>query len=294
MTPKIDMTATALKQSAFQDAAIPEDGASKSYIQQNDTGYVQSDPSRAGMRFVGHDGDYDVVVGNDGESDGKPSEWLSEIEKPVDKGRVQKKPLYYRFVKRAFDIGFSACVIAVGFLPGLILSAFIMKDTGGSPIYLSERVGRGGRLFKILKFRTMVADADELEKYFTAEQLDQWHREHKVDDDPRITKLGRYLRISSFDEFPQFINVFLGQLSIIGPRAITVEELSYFGDDQDLLLSCPMGITGLWQTGERNMATFESGIRQEIELMYVNNASLRLDAQIFFKTFKTMFERTGR
>ena len=204
------------------------------------------------------------------------------------------KPLHYRFCKRSFDIVFSAFILALGFLPALILSLFIMKDTGGSPIYLSERIGKNGRPFKILKFRTMVADSDNLEKYFTPEQLEQWHKEHKVDDDPRITKFGDRLRKTSIDELPQFVNVLFGQMSVIGPRAITEEELEYFGYSKEKLLSCPVGITGLWQTGERNLATFESGIRQEIELLYVEEAGFRTDTAIFFKTFKTIVERTGK
>lgn len=213
----------------------------------------------------------------------------TQVEKPVI-----KKPLYYRFIKRVFDICFSACVIVVGFLPGLILSGFIMRDTGGSPIYSSERIGRGGKPFKVYKFRSMVADSDNLEKYFTPEQLELWHLEHKVEDDPRITKLGRFLRSSSIDEFPQFINVLLGQISVIGPRVITAEEVGYFGKDRDCLLSVPPGITGLWQTSERNKATFESGARQELELFYARNCSLKTDAEIFLKTFKTMIEGTGK
>ena len=97
-------------------------------------------------------------------------------------------------------------------------------------------------MFRIYKFRSMVADADDLEKYFTAEQIKQWHNEHKVDDDPRVTKLGAFLRASSIDEFPQFINVFLGQMSTIGSRAVTAEEAEYFGESKELLLSMRPGI----------------------------------------------------
>ena len=113
----------------------------------------------------------------------------------------------YRICKRVFDIAFSVCVIAVGLGPGLILSAFIARDTGGSPIYTQERVGMGGRTFRIYKFRTMVADSDDVEKYLNSDQLAQWRLERKVDDDPRITPLGRKLRSTSVDEIPNFINV---------------------------------------------------------------------------------------
>ena len=207
---------------------------------------------------------------------------------------VKKKPLYYRFIKRLFDFVFSSCVIAVGLIPGLILSLFIVADTKGTPIYSQTRVDRNGKPFKIYKFRSMVADSDNVEKYFTPEQLETWKRELKVDNDPRITKLGNIIRKTSIDEFPQFINVWLGQISVIGCRVITFDELEWFGEDKDLLLSVAPGITGLWQTGPRNLATFESGLRQKLELSYATNASLSLDMKIFFRTFRVMVVRTGQ
>lgn len=202
----------------------------------------------------------------------------------------------YRACKRIFDIAFSACVIAVGLVPGLILSVFIVRDTGGSPIYSQERVGMGGRAFRIYKFRTMVADSDDVEKYLDAEQLAQWYRERKVDGDPRITPLGRKLRSMSIDEIPNFINVFIGDMSVIGPRAVSREEIAWFGDDAETVLSVPAGITGLWQAGARNDATFESGERQRIELEYVRNAGFAMDIRCFMSTFGVMFGkgRNGR
>lgn len=206
------------------------------------------------------------------------------------------KPLPYRVVKRLFDVVFSLCVIAVGLIPGLILSVFVAVDTKGSPIYSQERVGRGGRPFRIYKFRTMVADSDDVEKYLSEGQLEQWRRERKVDDDPRVTPLGRVLRKTSVDELPQFVNVLLNQISVIGPRVITFEELEHFGDEKDLLLSVPPGVTGWWQVVARNDATFESGERQRLELEYAVNAGFVMDLKVFFKTFSVMFgkERSGR
>ena len=115
---------------------------------------------------------------------------------------VAQKPLHYRFIKRLFDIIFSTCVIVVGFVPGLILSLLIVLDTKGSPIYSQVRCGINGKPFRIYKFRSMVADSDDVEKYFSPEQLELWKRERKVDNDPRITPLGRMLRSLSIDEFP--------------------------------------------------------------------------------------------
>ena len=200
----------------------------------------------------------------------------------------------YRFVKRAFDLAFSSVVIVVGFVPGLVLSGFVVKDTGGSPIYAQERIGKDGRPFRIYKFRTMVADADDVEKHLTAEQLEEWKRERKVDDDPRITRLGGFLRRTSLDELPQFLNVLAGQMSVVGPRPITRDELAHFGEDAAKLLSCRPGITGFWQCGLRNGATFESGERQRIELGYVDAAGPAADARIIFSTLDTMVRKTGR
>lgn len=202
----------------------------------------------------------------------------------------------YRIIKRLFDILFSAVVVVVLFIPGLILSIFIARDTGGSPIYSQWRVGRGGKPFRILKFRSMVADADNVEKYLNEAQLRQWHDERKVDDDPRITPLGRTMRATSIDELPQFINVLMGDMSVVGPRAITEEELlTWFTPEERVrLLSVRPGVTGPWQVGLRNELTFESGKRQIVELDSVANACLANDIKAFFGTFGAIIHGTGR
>ena len=209
---------------------------------------------------------------------------------------LDKRSLGYKLVKRAFDIVFSGAVCIVLLIPCALLSVAIVIDTKGSPIYSQVRVGRWGKSFKIYKFRSMVADSDNVEKYFTPEQLAVWKRERKVDNDPRITKLGRVIRSCSIDELPQFANVLLGQISVIGPRPISYDELEHFGIDAALLCSVPGGITGLWQASKRNDAIFESGERQKIELSYVRNAGFSMDAKCFFGTFGAMFgkNKTGR
>ena len=110
---------------------------------------------------------------------------------------LDRRQVGYRLVKRAFDVVFSAAVIVVGLVPCALLAVAIAADTKGSPIYSQERVGRLGRPFRIYKFRSMVADADDVEKYLSPEQLAEWHRERKVTDDPRITRLGRVIRSTS-------------------------------------------------------------------------------------------------
>lgn len=208
---------------------------------------------------------------------------------------LDRRPLAYRALKRAFDVAFSLAVLAVCLVPGLLLSAAIAAETKASPIYSQVRAGRRGRPFRIYKFRSMVADSDDVGKYLSPAQLEQWRRERKVDGDPRVTRVGRVLRRLSLDELPQFANVLLGQISVIGPRVITYDELAHFGADAALLLSVTPGITGAWQTGPRNEATFENGERQRVELAYVRSAGPREDLRIFFRTFGAMFaERTGR
>ncbi|WP_165173590.1 sugar transferase [Adlercreutzia sp. ZJ242] len=219
-------------------------------------------------------------------------------ERPCEACReVTKRPLVYRVAKRAFDVAFSLCVLAVCLVPGVILSVAVTLDTKGSPIYSQERVGRGGKVFRIYKMRTMVADSDDVAKYLDEDQLAQWERERKVDDDPRITPLGAKLRATSLDEVPQFLNVLKGDMSVVGPRPLTTDELEqhFTPEDRALLLSVPAGITGLWQVGSRNDATFENGERQVLELGYARGVSLRLDAEVAARTLGAMFvRRTGR
>lgn len=203
------------------------------------------------------------------------------------------RKISYRTLKRTFDIVASSAVILVGVVPGTILCVLIRWSTGGSPIYSQIRVGLYGRPFRIYKFRTMVADSDNVEKYFTPEQLARWQRERKVSDDPRITRLGRIMRSTSIDEFPNFINVLLGQMSTVGPRAITKDELRWYGRHAPELLSVNPGITGWWQVNGRNEATYQSGLRQKEELFYVRKKSLTLDCEILLKTIKSICFKTG-
>ena len=203
----------------------------------------------------------------------------------------------YRIAKRAFDVCFSAGVLAVALVPGIALGAAISLESPGGPMFRQRRIGRDGREIRIWKFRSMYSDAHEHpERYLDEAQMAQWTREQKVDDDPRITRLGRFIRKTSLDEVPQFLNVLAGDMSVIGPRPVTLEETYEFGDDRGEVLSVRPGITGWWQVTDRNDATWENGRRQELELWYVRNASLRVDLEVFSKTFGVMFgkNRTGR
>lgn len=202
----------------------------------------------------------------------------------------------YRFVKRAFDICFSAGVVTVLFVPSILLGSAISIESPGGPLFRQKRIGKDGKEIRIFKFRSMYADAHEHpEKYLDDIQLAQWTREQKVDDDPRITRIGKLIRRTSLDEIPQFLNVLMGDMSVIGPRPVTLDETYEFGDDRDEVLSVQPGITGWWQVTDRNDATWENGIRQKRELEYVRNQSIMMDAKVFFETFKVMFgKKSGR
>lgn len=203
--------------------------------------------------------------------------------------------LVYRVVKRTFDVVFSAGVTVVLAIPVAIVCVAILIESPGAPMYSQERIGKGGKTIRVLKLRSMVADADNVERHLDPDQLKQWEMERKVDGDPRVTRVGKFIRKTSLDELPQFLNVLKGDMSVIGPRPITQDELEWFGEDATEYLSVPMGITGLWQATSRNGASFESGERQRIELEYVRSAGFRMDTRCFFSTFGAMFgRRTGR
>lgn len=195
----------------------------------------------------------------------------------------------YLVAKRFFDIVFSAGVCLVLAVPVAVACAAICIDTPGKPFFRQERIGQGGKKIHIFKLRTMVSDAnDHPERYMSSAQLETWKREQKLDDDPRITCVGKILRRTSVDELPQFMNVLSGDLSVIGPRPVTLAETYEYGDAREEVLSCKPGITGWWAATDRNDSTWESGQRQARELFYVRHQSFGLDARVFVKTFKAM------
>lgn len=198
----------------------------------------------------------------------------------------------YRFIKRVFDIAASLAALVILSPVFLILAALIKLDSSGPVIHKRWCVGARGP-YAMLKFRSMVADADDLTKYLTPEQIEEYKANIKLCDDPRITRIGRFLRKTSLDELPQLINVLKGEMSFVGPRPVTDEELARYGTEGDELLSVKPGITGYWQTHGRSDSTYESGERQRLELYYVRHQSLWLDICIFFKTFVVVVRRGG-
>ena len=200
--------------------------------------------------------------------------------------------LGYRFVKRLFDLVFSLLMSALLLIPIAILCALISLESPGSPMYTQERVGKGGRTIKIFKLRSMVADAGDVQKYLSPEQLHQWEVERKVDDDPRITKVGKFIRKTSIDELPQFFDVLRGDMSLVGTRPPTLDEYKQYESHHKRRLSMKPGITGLWQvSGRSDIEDFEDVVKLDVQ--YIDNWSLWGDIKILFKTVWVVFAGRG-
>ena len=212
----------------------------------------------------------------------------------IDKKDFPKKSKHsHPVLKRLFDFFVSLFIILL--LSWLILIVLFLNliMTLGRPFYFDVRVGYHGKTIKILKFTTMKKNANEnAELYFTEEQKEDWKNERKVDNDPRVTKFGRILRKTSIDELPQLFNILFGSLSFVGPRPITEQELEmHFTKEQQIeLLSVKPGLTGNWATSGRNNVEYQNGKRQELELEYADNATIKNDLKIIRKTFKALFD----
>lgn len=173
----------------------------------------------------------------------------------------------------------------------LILAILIKLDSKEPVFFLHTRIGKNGKNIKIYKFRTMVTNAEELIKEFTPEQMKEYKENYKLTNDPRIAKIGKFLRKTSLDELPQFINIIKGNLSIIGPRPVVKDELEKYGENMARFLSVTPGLTGNWAANGRNNTTYEE--RMKLELEYVDNISLKTDIKIFFQTIYAVIKKEG-
>lgn len=199
--------------------------------------------------------------------------------------------LAYRTAKRAFDIVFSGCVLAVIAVPSLALAAAIRLESEGNPFYSQIRVGqthRDGSLstFRMWKFRSMYKDADErLAELKGRNEITG--AMFKMRDDPRVTKIGKFIRKHSIDEFPQFLNVFLGQMSVVGPRPPLPNEVAEYTEYDLQRLAVKPGITGLWQVTERNSTGFDGMVRRDLE--YIAKRGIVMDLKIVLLTVLEVF-----
>ncbi len=203
----------------------------------------------------------------------------------LSKGRI------YPFFKRIMDI-LMVSIAVILLLPIFLLISVLVKITSKGPIiYKHKRVGKNGKEIYLYKFRTMVSDADNFDKYFTKEELEKFRENYKLENDPRITKLGKILRRTSLDELPQLFNILKGDMALIGPRPVVEEELEYFKEKKELILSILPGLTGWWACNGRSCRTYDD--RVKLEAYYVKNMSLKLDIKCFFKTIITVIKKEG-
>ena len=195
--------------------------------------------------------------------------------------------ILYLFFKRFSDVAISAFALLILFAFILIIAFIIICLSRHNPFYKDERIGKDGKKFFVYKFKTMVEDADvHPEKYLNPEQMSQWLKERKVDNDPRETKFGRILRKTSIDEIPQFVNVLIGNMSIVGCRPITEYEFcKYFTvAEQEIVSLTKPGITGYWQVYNRSSSSWENGDRKKYIFYYLSHRSFWLDTKLFLLT----------
>jgi exopolysaccharide production protein ExoY len=195
--------------------------------------------------------------------------------------------------KRLLDL-LGALVLAIVFSPLMIAIVLLMPRSGGSVIYKHRRVGRDGKMFECLKFRTMVPNADQVLRTLLEQDpvmKAEWVRDHKLRHDPRVTRIGHFLRRTSLDELPQIWNVVRGEMSLVGPRPVIREELLRYGRNVGAYLAAKPGITGLWQVKGRNDTDYRR--RVVLDTYYVRNQSFILDMYILLKTTGVVLAGNG-
>ena len=194
-----------------------------------------------------------------------------------------------RILKRICDIVFGVLLALPGLPIALLIAIAIKIESTGPVFFVHERIGRGGRRFGLWKFRSMVTDADvKLDDYLNAhaDLRTEWARTHKLKDDPRVTKVGRWLRRASLDELPQILSVLLGEMSMVGPRPIVAEEIEKYGDDFPLYLAVRPGLTGLWQVSGRTDTSYRQRI--SLDVAYIREWRLATDLKILLRTVRVV------
>lgn len=206
--------------------------------------------------------------------------------------RLRSGRFGYRFAKRAFDVVFSAAVLILLSWLLLIVAIFIKVDDPKGPIFFrQERVGRDGRRFRMWKFRSMVTDAEERLVELQAKN-EKTGPVFKMKDDPRVTRVGHFIRKTSLDELPQFFNVFLGDMSVVGPRPALPKEVATYTPRQEQRLLVKPGITCYWQTRRnRDAITFDEWV--EMDLLYIKKSSVWADLKLIIQTLGVVLTAQG-
>ena len=205
------------------------------------------------------------------------------------KTKISKK--VYIKIKRVIDVILASIALILLSPLFAIIAIAIKIDSKGPVFFEHKRIGKNGKIINLYKFRSMVINAEELIKSFTPEQMKEYKENYKLTNDPRITKVGKFLRKTSLDELPQLINIINGDLSIIGPRPVVADELEKYGTNKDKFLSVTPGLTGYWAANGRSNTTYEQ--RMEMELYYIDNLSLKMDIKVFFKTILSVVKKEG-
>jgi len=203
-------------------------------------------------------------------------------------------PRRSEFLKRALDVAGTLVALTPTLPLMLLLAVAIRLDSGGPVLWRQERIGRHGRPFRILKFRTMHLNADQLlvDYLESSDELRaRWHTFQKLPDDPRLTRLGRVLRRWSVDELPQLWNVLLGDMSLVGSRPLLPQQRELYGRAYGDYITVRPGLTGFWQVRGRNRLSFAE--RAQCDIYYIRHRSLRLDLRILVKTLWTLATRDG-
>lgn len=209
----------------------------------------------------------------------------------VSNENILKRQSPYRYIKRFMDV-ILATIALVVLSPIFLIIAIAIKIESNGPVFFKHtRIGKNGKIIKLYKFRSMVINAEELIKSFTPEQMKEYKENYKLTNDPRITKIGKFLRKTSLDELPQLLNIIKGDLSIIGPRPVVTDELEKYGANTEKFLSVTPGLTGYWAANGRSCTTYKQ--RMQMELYYIDNLSLKMDVKVFFKTIEAVIKREG-
>ena len=209
---------------------------------------------------------------------------------------VKKQNLVYRIIKRSIDIiaGIVGCILLIPITILVWLVRLIKKENTGPLFYEQLRIGKNGKQFRMYKYRSMCMNADETLKKYLEENDDarkEYKKYKKLKNDPRITKVGCFLRRTSLDEFPQFINVLIGNMSLVGPRPYLPREKEDMGEYYFAITKVKPGITGPWQVRGRSKLEFEDRMKLDIE--YVNNMSIKKDIKMVWKTITMVIKKDG-
>lgn len=213
------------------------------------------------------------------------------VNERVNSREVVKSKRIYFFVKRMFDLLVVSVSILVLLPVFLIIVCLIKLEDGGPVFFKHKRVGQGGKVLYVYKFRSMVVNAEELLKTLSMEQLEEYYKSYKLENDFRITRVGNFIRKTSLDELPQLINILMGDMSLIGPRPVVFDELEKYGMYKERFLSVKPGLTGWWACSGRSNISYDERI--ELELYYVDNCSVWLDIKCFFKTIVAVLLKRG-